>query len=417
MATESSEARRDPRAPFRYREYRLFQGSRLLSTLAGQMQSVALGWHVYEQMHRPLALGLVGLAQFLPALGFALISGQVADRFDRRRVLLVCHGVQGLSCALLCGLAATSHTAAWPMYAAAALVGAGRAFSGPAAQALLPNLIPREHFNSAVAWSSSVWQLATIVGPAVGGLVLAAASNRASAVYAAAVGLYGVDLLLLAKLRVRYDRLETKAVSWSTLFAGVRYVWQKKVVLGAISLDLFAVLLGGAVALLPIFARDLLHVGAWGMGLLRSAPAVGAGLTAVALAYRPIGGRAGLKMLGCVGLFGAATIVFGLSRHFVLSLAALAVVGAADMVSVVVRQTLTQLTTPSEMRGRVSAVNLVFVGASNELGEFESGLAASWLGAPMSVVMGGVGTCVVVLLWSVLFRELRRVDRLDKLAP
>jgi MFS family permease len=402
-----------PRAAFQHRDFRLYMGVRVLVTLALQVQLVAVGWHIYEQTHRARDLGYVGLAQFLPAIGFSIVTGHVADRFDRRRVLLACYlglALCSVALAVLAGQAGQLDVRA--IYAVLFLVGTARAFGGPAAQALMPGLVPREHFANAVAWSSSLWQLTTIVGPAVGGVV-AAAFTEASSAYALCAALLLAACCLCAAMRPPVSRREHRAASWSTLVAGVRYVAAHKVVLGAISLDLFAVLLGGAVALMPVFARDILHVGPVGLGVLRAAPAVGAASVAVALAYRPLRRRAGATMLACVAIFGLATIVFGLSRSAPLSLCCLLVIGASDMVSVAVRQTLVQLWTPDEMRGRVSAVNLVFVGASNELGEFESGLTADYLGAVRAVVLGGVGTCLVVLIWAMAFRDLRRVDRLE----
>jgi MFS family permease len=392
----------------------LFLGSRFLWNLATQMQSVAIGWEVYALTERPLDLGYVGLAQFLPAAGLALVGGHVADRVDRRRVILVCHVAFAL-CAIFFfvrsrGLVAPASV--WPIYAALVFFGAARAFSSPATQALLPSIVPQERFARAVAWSSSAWQITTVVGPSIGGALYAASS--APVVYGACTALYVVSFALVAALRVRTGRLETQAASLRTVLAGIAYVWQKKALLGSISLDLFAVLLGGAVALLPIFAKDILHAGPVGLGLLRSAPGVGALLTAGLLAIRPIERKAGARMLACVAIFGIATIVFGISRSLPLSLLALFVVGASDMVSVVIRMTLVQVATPSEMRGRVSAVNLVFIGASNELGEFESGLVAQWLNsATASVVVGGIGTLVVVGLCAWRFVDLRRFDRLD----
>jgi predicted MFS family arabinose efflux permease len=279
----------------------------------------------------------------------------------------------------------------------------------------VPSLVPHTHLATALAWSSSVLEIATIAGPALGGLAYGAV--EATGVYLVCAGLMAVATALISRMETRLTRREVGARSWARLVAGLRFVWHQKVVLGAISLDLFAVLLGGAVALLPIFAREILHTGPWGMGLLRSAPAVGAGSMALVLAHRPLRRNAGRTMFACVALFGLATLAFGLSRHLLVSLAALAVLGAADMVSVVVRSTLVQLATPEEMRGRVSAVNMVFIGASNELGEFESGLTAQWLGAVPAVIVGGLGTLAVVALWAWRFPELRRIHRLEDVTP
>jgi MFS family permease len=304
------------------------------------------------------------------------------------------------------------------IYLVVMVLGVLRIFAGPANQALLPNLVPPEHFSRAVAWSSSVWQIAAIAGPALGGGLFAlgelAVGTGFPLLYGVVAALAFAALLQISTIRVR-TTIERKAVSFSTVVAGVRYVFANKIVLGSISLDLFAVLFGGAVALLPIYARDILHVGPIGLGALRSAPAVGAALVALVVAYRPIGRRLGPILFSSVALFGLATIVFGVSRSFVLSLVALAVVGAADMISVVIRQLAVQLATPDEMRGRVSAVNLVFVGASNELGEFESGVTAAWFGVEAAVVIGGLGTLLVVGSWVFLFPQLRRLDRLEEL--
>lgn len=376
------------------------------------MQTVAIGWQVYSITGRALDLGLVGLAQFLPFMVFSIPGGHVADRFDRRIVLMVGYFVQGLCSAVLAALALSHRLPVWPIYAVLLLLGATRAFAAPAASALTPHLVPVEHFSNAIAWSSSARQVAVLVGPALGGLLYTAA-NGAAPVYCVAALASFLGAFLVLRMEVRLGRMEAKAVSWNTVLAGFRYVWTQRLLLGTFSLDLFAVLLGGATALLPIYARDILHAGPMGLGMLRSAPALGAGVMALFAAYRPLQRNAGGWMLGCVFLFGVATIVFGLSRNMVLSLAALAVLGGADMVSVVVRLTLEQLGTPPEMRGRVSAVNMLFIGASNELGDFESGVTAAWLGAVPAVVLGGVGTCVVVGLWTWLFPELRAVDRLD----
>ena len=400
---------------FRYRDFRFFQLGKLLSTLAFQMQSVAVGWQVYALTGSALDLGYVGLAQFLPAVVMSLLTGHVADRFDRRRVLVACQLVL-MTCTFLLLLSTkTERPSVLSIYAVLTLIGAARAFFGPASSALLPNLVPTEVFPNAVAWSSSTWQVAVIAGPALGGLLFGI--GDASRVYGVALVLEVVTLLVLLLIRTRpapREATQTKGATLGELLAGLRYVWEKPIILGAISLDLFAVLFGGAVALLPIYARDILHVGPQGMGLLRSAPAIGALAVGLLLAYRPIKRRAGRAMFVCVGVFGVATIVFGLSRSFTLSLAALAISGAADMVSVFVRQSLVQLRTPDQMRGRVAAVNLVFVGASNEFGEFESGVTAAWLGVVPAVVAGGIGTCIVVLLWACLFPALRDVDRIDR---
>jgi MFS family permease len=375
------------------------------------MQSVALGWQIYQITHRPLDLGYVGLAQFLPGVLLFLIAGHAADRFDRRRILLVCNACYS-GCSILFLLHAHRGQArVLPIYAVLVALGVVRAFSGPASQSLVPQLVPAQHFPNAVAWNSAIFQVATILGPAVGGLIYGW-SGKAQTVYACSAVMYMAATLAVALMHVRTGRMEKKDTSLETLFAGFRYVRNHRLILGSISLDLFAVLLGGAVALLPVYAREILRVGPWGLGVLRSAPAVGAGLTGILLAHRPLRRKAGLTMFYCVALFGAATIVFGISRSMLLSLAALFVVGASDMVSIFVRSTLVQIATPPEMRGRVSAVNLLFVGASNQLGEFESGITAHWFGTVPSVIYGGIGTLVVVALWAWKFPELRQVEQL-----
>jgi len=406
---DSSAVAGRPFAAFGHRDFRLLQSARFLSTVATQMQGVAVGWQIYALTGQALNLGLVGLAQFLPAFLCSPFAGHVADRFDRRIVLVICHVVLTL-CALSLYLSARGHQPpVLAIYGVLACIGAARGFEGPSAQALVPNLVPREHFQNAIAWSSSIWQVAVVVGPALGGLVYG--ENGAERVYASSF-LLELGAVIFLLLQRSHGEAHRAGRSLSDVVAGVRYVWNKQIIFGAISLDLFAVLFGGAVALLPVFARDILHTGPRGLGLLRSAPAVGAILVAILLAYRPLRRRAGAVMLGCVALFGIATITFGLSRNFGLSLFALGFAGAADMVSVFVRHTLVLLNTPDDMRGRVSAVNHVFIGASNELGEFESGLTAAWLGAVPAVIVGGIGTCLVVLLWAALFPALRDADRL-----
>ncbi|MBK6697748.1 MAG: MFS transporter [Myxococcales bacterium] len=412
---ESDRAKEPAFAAFRFRDFSLFQGSRALLTIGIQMQSVAVGWHVYDITRRPLDLGYVGLAQFLPLFLLSLVAGSVADRFDRKKILMTCHVLIGASAVTLALMAQSGMRSLEPIYAVLFLFGCVRAFIGPAAQSFLPFMVPAKTLPSAVAWSSAIWQLAAIVGPALGGIVYAA--RGAALVYVSTASLTVITFLLTALLRVKPEGLDRRAIDAKTIFAGVSYVLRNKMILGTISLDLFAVLCGGAVALLPAFARDVLFASPLGLGLLRSAPSVGAALMAASLAVFPLGRRAGIKMLLSVMVFGAATVVFALSRSLWLSVAALAVTGAADMISVVVRSTVLQLATPPEMRGRVSAVNMIFVGASNELGEFESGLTASWLGLERAAAVGGFITCGVVALWSVLFPSLRRIDRLDDCKP
>jgi MFS family permease len=396
----------------RYRDFVLFSGSRLVSIISSQMVSVAVGWRVYDLTGKAMDLGLVGLAQFLPFLAFSLVGGQVVDRVDRRFVLLCTYLSQILGAALLGILSMPGVGSLRGVYGVLMLLGATRAFSAPAGTALVPHLVPRELLGNAVSWASTIFQIATVLGPAVGGLIYRFSHSAVPVFFVAAGGML-MSFLLIFSMRVRTGAMERKAVSIEGLLAGFRFVWKNKLLLGCISLDLFAVLLGGAVALLPIYAKDILRTGPEGLGLLRSAPAVGAAVMAITLARFPLKRKAGPRLLIAVLVFGMATIVFGISHNFILSLVMLAVLGAADMVSVVVRSTLEQLATPHEMRGRVSAVNQTFIGASNELGSFESGVTAQWMGTIPSVVVGGLGTCAVVILWAIVFPMLRKVDRLE----
>ncbi|WP_437677585.1 MFS transporter [Sorangium sp. So ce131] len=409
---ETAETPPSPFDAFKSRDFRVYAPARLLATVAFQMQSVAVGFQIYSLTRSPLALGYVGLAQFLPVAGLSLVAGHAADRFDRRGILVLCYLTLSLASLALFFIARSPSPSLPAIYAALVLIGTARAFQGPAGSSLLPSLVPTVHFQNAATWQSTLWQVGAIGGPSLGGLLYGAWGAPAPVYLTASVALAAASAGILA-VRVRTGRLEKRPPSLATALAGLRYVFRKKLLLGAISLDFMAVFLGGAVALLPAYAADVLHVGSRGLGFLRAAPSVGAGLMAVLLAFRPIARHAGAKMLFSVGVFGLATIAFGLSQSFYLSLAALTVLGAADMVSVVVRMTLEQLATPPEVRGRVSAVNMVFVGASNELGEFESGTLASLVGTVPAVVFGGVGTISVVLLWSRLFPELRAVDRLE----
>lgn len=396
------------------RRYVLYLVSRVSLIVAAQMLSVAVGWQVYEITGKALALGLSGLALFLPGFLLALPGGHIADRHDRQRILVVCHLGMATSAAFLAFMAFHGTKRLVPIYAVLAVLGTIRAFSGPAGQALMPNLVERRELERAVALGSSSWQLAMIAGPSLGG-ALYAATGTAASVYVACTCMSLIacaSVIAIGRARPEGAQQARPPADWSTLLAGLRYVWSNKAILGAISLDLFAVLLGGAVALLPIFAKAL-AIGPWGLGILRSAPAVGAATVALLIAYFPLKRRAGAIMFACVFLFGIATIVFGVSKEFAVSLVALVILGASDMFSVVVRSTLIQIRTPDEMRGRVGAVNLVFIGASNELGEFESGVTAAWLGPELAVVLGGIGTCIVVVVWALLFPELRKVDRLD----
>jgi MFS family permease len=399
------------RIAFRYPNFRLYQAARFLAIAASEMQSVAVGWQVYEITKRPLDLGLVGLAQFLPGILLFLVAGHAADRIPRKRIIFVCYAGFAICSALLFTFTMRGLTSVHPIYIVLVLIGIVRAFNGPAGQAFLPLLVPEEHFPNAVAWGSSFFNAATIFGPTIGG-ILYGLSGGPEIVYILAATSFVIGLVLISFIHIAAVQRPRGTASLQSVLAGFHYVLQNKLVLGAISLDLFAVLLGGAVALLPVYAREILRVGPWGLGILRSAPGVGAVIMAVVLAHRPLRRRAGATMLWCVAGFGVFTVVFGLSRNVFVSLVALLLVGACDMVSVIVRSTMVQLATPDEMRGRVSAVNMIFIGASNEFGQFESGITAQWFGTVPAVVVGGLGTLVVVGLGAWLFPQLRKVDEL-----
>jgi len=400
-------------AAFNYPNFRYFITARILVTIASEMQSVAVGWQIYNMTHRPLDLGLVGLAQFAPGVLLFLVAGHTADRIPRQRILKICYGAFALCSLLLVMLTRSGLTSVWPIYAVLLLNGTVRAFNMPASHAFLPLLVPAEHFPNAVTWGFSIFQLAMVTGPTLGGLIYGFAASPIP-VYSSSAIVYLGSLLLLGFIRLQTASRIHQPASWTIMLEGIRYIWRNKLVLGAISLDLFAVLLGGAVALLPVYAREILHTGPYGLGLLRGAPSAGAIVMAITLARWPLRRRTGVALLSCVSGFGVFTIIFGLSRHFTLSLIALALAGSCDMVSVVIRQTLVQLATPDEMRGRVSAVNSLFIGASNEFGQFESGLTAQWFGTVPAVILGGLGTIAVVLTWTWLFPQLRRVDQLPQ---
>jgi MFS family permease len=389
--------------------------ARLLATLAAQVQTVAVGWQIYEITRDPLDLGLIGLSQFLPFVVLILPAGQIADRYDRRNIVMACYATETLCALLLLAFTILHISDPWPVFAAMTLLGCARAFSMPSGQALLPNLVPPEQFGRAVALNSSVFQISTVAGPAIGGLIYL---GGPAFVYSSVATLAAIATLLMLRVHAPQQQSATREpTSLSTLLSGLKFVRSKPTVLGAISLDLFAVLFGGATALLPIYASDVLHIGPAGLGLLRTAPGIGASLCAIALALYPIGRNVGRWMFGGVFAYGVATLIFGLSSSFWLSLLALIVLGAGDMVSVYVRHLLVQLETPDEIRGRVSAVSAVFIGASNELGEFESGLTARWWGAVRSVVIGAIATLVVTGLWMRLFPVLWKMDRFPPPAP
>ncbi|MCX7112184.1 MAG: MFS transporter [Proteobacteria bacterium] len=391
----------------RHSNFSFFLLARFCATLAVQMQGVAVGWQVYSLSGNPLDLGLIGLAQFLPFSVLVLVAGQLADRADRRAILFLCYAVECLCGILLLSFTATGQQAVWPVFAVMALYGSARAFMMPTAQAMMPNLVPPQVFANAVALNSSSFQIAILTGPAVGGLLYMLGPE---VVYFTVASLLLISQILLLSVCVERRAASSSPASWRTFVEGLHFVWGKPVVLGAISLDLFAVLFGGATALLPAVASDILQVGPAELGLLRTAPGLGAALTALTLAFFPISRRVGRWMFDGVALFGVATILFGLSENLYLSLAALALLGGGDMVSVYIRQMLVQLETPDAIRGRVSAVNSVFIGASNELGEFESGLAAAWLGVAPSIIAGGCATLLVALFWVRGFPALRSMD-------
>jgi len=394
----------------RHKPFAFFWCARVATVIAFQMLGVAVGWQVYALTNSALYLGLVGLAQFLPMFLLTLAVGHVADRYDRRLVARGCQVVEGLAA----GALALGSFCGWQskesILAIVFVVGAARAFEGPTIHALLPQLVPPPLIPRAAAWSASALQTATILGPALGGILYAAGPTT---VYAIAGILFLAANAFKALIKIECITPRREPVSIGALFAGIAFIRSRPAILGAISLDLFAVLLGGATALLPVYARDILATGPWGLGMLRSAPAAGALAMSVFLARHPLRRRVGRVMFCAVAIFGVATIVFAVSTSFLLSLGTLALLGAADVISVVIRQSLVQIGTPDEMRGRVSAVNSMFIGTSNQLGEFESGVTAAWFGVVPAVLIGGVGTITVVIIWLRLFPELVRTDSLE----
>jgi len=405
----SSNTAEDRLILLRHPDLRRYLAARFLVGMATQIQTVAVGWQVFSVNGDPFDLGLVALSQFLPFILLILPAGHVADRYDRRRVQLLTYLLLAVCAVALLALSLSDVTDTAPVFGVMVLFGIARAFNQPTGQALLPNLAPIGLFPRAVAANSSLGQVATIAGPALGGALVVVGVEAA---YALSVVLLVGGVLLVSGLRDggREER-SSEPVSWSTLLSGINFVRSRSVVLGSISLDLFAVLFGGATALLPIYAGEILDVGPVGLGVMRAAPAVGAAVLAAVVTVRPIRRHVGRWMFGGVAAFGVATIVFGISTSLALSLAALVVMGAGDMVSVYIRHLLVQLETPDEIRGRVSAVNSVFIGASNELGEFESGVTAAWWGIVPAVVIGGGATVAVAVAWSRLFPVLRRLDR------
>ena len=411
-----------PAGAFESRDFRLYQAARLLVILGAEAQSVAVAWQVYQLTHSALSLGNTGLALFLPGLFFMLPAGHVADRYDKRYVILACYGLQAVCTAALLWISMHHIGSILPIYVVLFLIGTGRCFSGPAASAMLPMLVPKESFVNAVTWGATIYQVANATGPMFGGLLFTAslaafgprlvAWHGAPIVYVFTLIMLCGFMLMVSLIRVRAVAGQKKAFSWNTVLAGLTYVARTRLLLGSISLDLFAVLLGGAVALMPIFAETVLHAGPQGLGVLRAMPSLGALAVSITLILKPIRRKAGKLMLTCVGIFGVATVVFGLSHNIWVSMIALLLVGASDMVSVVIRSSVLQLATPPEMRGRVSAVNWLFIGASNEFGEFESGLTAHWWGAVRAVVIGGIASVVVTGTATLLFPALRRADAL-----
>ncbi len=399
-----------PDSVLRHPGYLNFAASRVFSSLSFQCVAIALGWMIYDQTHSAFALALVGLCQFLPMVVLTFIVGHVADRFDRRRIGLVCQLILATVSALLAIATWQDWLTPAGILVAVTIMGATVAFERPTMAALLPSIMPSSLLQRAIATSTSMMQTALIIGPSLGGILYGA---HPVAPFLLAAVLFAVASLNVISIRMHWTPTEREPVTLASVFAGVSFIKSRPVMLGTISLDLFAVLLGGATALLPMFASDILHAGPWGLGLLRAAPAIGALTMSIVLARHPLSSNVGIKMFAAVAVFGAATIVFAVSTSIMLSIAALLVVGAADTVSVVVRSSLVQLLTPDSMRGRVNAVNSLFIGTSNQLGEFESGMLAGVMGPVAAGVIGGVGTIVVVVLWARLFPDLRKVDTLQ----
>ena len=406
---------------FASRDFSRYELARVAAVLGAEAQSVAVAWQVYSITHRPLDLGYTGLALFLPSLFFLLAAGHVADRFDRRRILLLSYGLQMVCAVALAVLAQRGSQSVYSIYAVLFLIGTGRAFAGPAGTSLIPQLVPEKNFVNAITWNGAIYQLANSTGPAIGGLLFTLpllgflrqwGLQGAGIVYVFNVLTLLWFLSLVSSLRTRPAPKKHLAASMEVVLAGFQYVGHSPLLLGALSLDLFVMLLGGAVALMPIFAHEILHTGPVGLGMLRAAPAAGSVVMSLLLTRFPMGHHAGHRLFVAVAIFGVATVVFGLSHSVWLSLAALAISGAADSVSVVIRGSMVQLATPPDMRGRVSAVNSLFIGASNELGSFESGLTGQWWGAVRATIVGGLGALAVAGAWAALFPSLRRVDRL-----
>jgi MFS family permease len=398
-------------ASFRFQDFRLFVVGRLFSAIAHHMVLVAIGYQIYDQTGDAMNLAYLGLASFAPAFGFALVTGYVADRFDRRLVVAVCYAIIMVSAALFWFWTTAGATDVWPVFIIMAVMGTGRAFYMPASNALVPNLVPREIFPNAVAWHTTANKISQVAGPALGGVIYLLGAD---VVYALAAGLLAVGTVVIILIRPQTERVGKEPTSWKILLAGVRYVFEKKVILGAITLDLFVVILRGVTALLPIFAKDILEVGPSGAGLLRSAMAAGAVLSALVLTQVAPTRGVGKVLYFTIFIFGGATLLFGVSEWFWLSMFAMLIMGASDMVSVYIRLTLLQVATPDEMRGRVSAVNSIFTGASNEIGEFRAGTMAVFIGAVPAVLVGGIGSILVAAWCWKAFPEVVKVQRLDR---
>ncbi|MHC0035400.1 MFS transporter [Pseudoneobacillus sp. C159] len=396
---------------FKHQSFANFWFARILSSSSFQMLSVAIAWQMYDLTKDPFSLGFVGLAQFLPMVLLTFVVGQVADRFDRRKIVYICQFIESGIAALLLYANFTGGLNKEQIYLAAAILGACRAFEGPTSTSLLPQLVSRAILPQAISLSTTAGQTSQILGPALGGLLF---SLGASFVYGTATVALLIASILTFFIKVEQVVRTTEPVSFRSVFMGLEFIFKKPIILGTISLDLFAVLLGGATALMPIFAQDILQTGPWGLGLLRTAPAIGALIVSVFLAYHPLKKAIGLKLFAALGVFGLSTMVFALSTNLILSLIALLFIGGSDVVSVVIRHSLVQLQTPDEMRGRVNAVNSLFIGTSNQLGEFESGMVAGLIGTVPAAFVGGVGTILVAGLWMYLFPSLRRIRSLSE---
>ncbi len=413
MSGDEASPRSSHWGALRHRDFALFWFSRFFALIATQIVAVGVGWQVYDITRNPLHLGIVGLVQFAPALLLVLVTGTVADRYSRRGIVGIAVGVEAACAIGLFTLTALGIVTVAQIFVILTVFGIARAFMNPASQSLIPNLVPTRDLAGAIALGTLSWQSATIAGPVAGGLLYGISAETA---YTTATLLYVLASVLILMVRRPPQRSLNEPTSWTNVVAGFRYAWKERIIFAAISLDLFAVLLGGAIALLPAYARDILDVGPSGLGLLRAAPGMGAVVVAIWLAMRPVRDHAGTLMFIAVALFGLFTTIFGVSTTVWISIAALALAGAADMISVYIRETLIQLWTPDELRGRVNAVNMVFIGASNELGEFRAGTVAALIGVVPAVVIGGVGTLAVAAAWAFMFPQLRTARYLDRRA-